>query len=135
MFAEEMKLKIAEIAEKHGLDLVVLFGSSARGTHRAGSDIDIAVFSKHLADISLVAEEIASAIGRNDVEVADLSHASSYLMRAVAEDGIVLFESQNDFFEEWKIYARNVWFDTARLRARQKHALKSWARNYETKNA
>lgn len=135
MITEKMRLKIAKIAKKHRLDLVVLFGSSARGTNRALSDIDIAVFSKKSADISLVAEEIASAIGRNDVEVADLSHASSYLMRAVAEDGVLLFESRKDFFEEWKIYARNVWFDTARLRARQKHALKSWARNYETKNA
>lgn len=135
MVSEEIKSKITEIAQEHRLDMVVLFGSAARETIHANSDIDIAVLSKKTTDTSLLTEEIGNIFQRNDVDVADISHASSYLMRAVAEDGVVIFESRKDFFEGWKVYARNVWFDTARLRARQKHALKSWARNYETKNA
>lgn len=130
-----IQAKIENIAVARGLDLVVLFGSTARGTEHRASDIDIAVFARKPTSISLVAEEIGDCFGRNDVEVADLSGASPFLMRAVAEDGIALYESKRDFFAEWKVYARNVWFDTAWLRARQKRSLKSWARDYEIKNA
>ena len=130
-----VKKKIEKIAKAHGLNLVVLFGSTARGTERRASDIDIAVLSSKMPNISLITEEIGDCFGRHDVEVADLSGATPFLMRAVAEDGVVLYESRKDFFTEWKIYARNVWFDTAWLRARQKQSLKSWAANYETKNA
>jgi predicted nucleotidyltransferase len=134
MINSSMKVKIGRVAKVRGLELVVLFGSNARGTEHATSDIDIAVFASNSPNISLLAEEIGDCLGRNDVEVADLSGASPFLMRAVAEDGIVLYESKKNFFEKWKIYARNIWFDTAWLRARQRKSLKSWAINYETKN-
>lgn len=127
-------MKIEGVAKAYGLDLMVLFGSTARGAEHATSDIDIAVFSSESPNTSLVAEEIGNCLKRNDVEVVDLSGASPFLMRAVAEDGIVLYESKKDFFEQWKIYARNVWFDTAWIRTRQKQSLKSWAINYQTKN-
>jgi predicted nucleotidyltransferase len=135
MISEEIKSKIAEIAKKHELDLVVLFGSTARETTHAGSDIDIAVLSKKAADVSLLTEEIGNVFQRNDVEVVNLSGASPFLMRAVAEDGVAIFESRKDFFTEWKVFARNVWFDSAWLRAKQKNALKSWARDYKLKSA
>ena len=34
---------VAHVAEREGIDLVVLFGSAARGRLRAESDLDIAV--------------------------------------------------------------------------------------------
>lgn len=114
--------------------MVVLFGSMARETSHKGSDIDIAVLSKKALNVSLLTEEVGNIFGRNDVEVANLSGVSPFLMRAVAEDGIAIFESRKDFFAEWKIFARNVWFDSAWLRAKQKSKLKSWARDYKLKS-
>lgn len=130
MIDAKMQERIAGVARKHGVMFAVLFGSAARGTSHHGSDIDIAVFSKKPLPLSVISEEMGTALGENNVEVADLSHASPFLMRAVAEDGTVLFESHQGVFSAWKVYARNVWFDTARLRARQKHSLQSWAKEY-----
>ena len=119
--------KIIEIAKKHGLMLVVLFGSQATGRLHKESDIDIAVLPKESDTVSRVVEDIGNAFGRNDVEVADLSKPSPYLWRAVAKDGILLFESRDGFFSEWKLQAMTLWYDTAPLRLLQKAALRSWA--------
>ena len=129
MIDKTTQAKIRKIAKKRWLDLVLVFGSTARGTTHASSDIDLAVLSHKPGELSIVAEEFGNVLKRNDVEVTDLAHASPYLMRAVAEDGALIFESKKDFFTEWKIHARNVWFDTAWFRARQKRALQLWARN------
>ena len=40
------KGKIGQLAEKHGLDMIILFGSFAAGKNRKESDVDIAVRSK-----------------------------------------------------------------------------------------
>ncbi len=127
MIDEQTKAKIARVAKKNSVDFAVLFGSMARGKQRSGSDVDIAVLSRSPSDFSHLSEEIGDAIGRNDVEVADLSIPAPFLWRAVAEDGVPLFESRSGLFSEWKIRAQNLWFDTAPLRARQKDALRAWA--------
>lgn len=128
MIDNKTKTKITRIAKKYGLDFVALFGSAARNRARSGSDIDIAVLAHTPFDVSRFSEELGVAIGRNDVEVADLSVPSPFLWRAVAEDGVSLFEYRSGSFSLWKLRAQNLWFDTAPLRARQKAALQSWAR-------
>lgn len=129
------KMKLARVAKKYAPDFVVLFGSAARGKSRAGSDIDLAIFSRRPLDVSRFSEEAGDAVGRNDVEVADLSIPSPFLWRAVAEDGVPLFELRKGRFSEWKLRALNLWFDAAPFRARQKAALKSWARKRRTHHA
>ncbi len=127
MIDEQAKANIVRVAKQNKLDFVVLFGSVARGTQRSGSDIDIAVFPQDPSVLSLVSEEIGTALKRNDVEVADLSIPSPYLWRAVARDGILLFEEKQGLFSQWRLRAMNLWFDTAPIRARQKQALHVWA--------
>lgn len=127
MIDEDKKQKITEIAKKYKLSLVVLFGSQATGRLHKQSDIDIAILPKESDTVSRAGEDIGGAFGRNDVEVADLSVPSPYLWHAVAKDGILLFESRDGLFSEWKLQAMTMWYDTAPLRFRQKAALRSWA--------
>ncbi|MBI2475754.1 MAG: nucleotidyltransferase domain-containing protein [Candidatus Taylorbacteria bacterium] len=127
MIDETIYKKIREIAGTYEFELVALFGSFARGTTRSGSDIDIAVLPKDPSVLSRASEEIGSAFGRNDVEIADLSSPSPYLWHIVAKEGILLFESREGFFSEWKLRSMNLWFDTAPIRLRQKRYLQSWA--------
>ena len=42
----EVEQKIKELAARHGLQRVVLFGSRARGDHERTSDIDLAVYAE-----------------------------------------------------------------------------------------
>ena len=127
MIDEEVKREMTDIAKKHGLSLVVLFGSQATKRAHAKSDIDIAVLPKESDTLSKAAEDISGAFGRDDVEVADLSIPSPYLWRAVARDGILLFEEEPELFSKWRLRAMNLWYDAAPIRERQKRALRAWA--------
>ncbi|KKW11045.1 MAG: putative nucleotidyltransferase [Parcubacteria group bacterium GW2011_GWA2_49_9] len=127
MIDEEQRRQIGEIAKKHKLSLVVLFGSQATGRVHTKSDIDIAVLSLKAESLSKAAEDIGDVFKRNDVEVADLSVPSPYLWHAVAKEGVLLFEASEGLFSNWKLRAMNLWYDTVPLRARQKAALRSWA--------
>lgn len=132
MIDEEQKKQIGEIAKRQGLLFVVLFGSHATGRAHAKSDIDVAVLPKEAERISVATEEIGGVLKRNDVEVADLSVSSPYLWRAVARDGILLFEAEQGLFSKWRLRAMNLWYDTAPIRELQKQALRSWANAQKT---
>ena len=132
MIDEKVKCEIGEIATKHKLSLVVLFGSQATGRVHTKSDIDIAVLPKVQDALSKAAEDIGGAFGRNDVEVADLSVPSPYLWRAVARDGMLLFEMEPGLFSKWRLRAMTLWYDTEPIRERQKQALRAWANAQQT---
>lgn len=121
---------IATLANKHRLDLVVLFGSQATGRTHVQSDVDIAVLSKEDVNRARLALELSELLKRDDVEVVDLRSASPTLMRAVVENGKVLYESRPDAFFGWKLYAIKIWMETAWLRALRNKQLIEWARQH-----
>lgn len=130
MIGEEQQQKIREIAEKRGLSLVVLFGSQATGRLHSKSDIDVAVLPRDVSVLSRVTEEIGAVFGRDDVEVTDLSAPSPYLWHAVAQEGVLLYESKRGLFSLWKLRAMNLWYDSAWLRVKQTRYLKAWAQKH-----
>ncbi|MDE1975208.1 MAG: nucleotidyltransferase domain-containing protein [Patescibacteria group bacterium] len=123
----EIKGKIQAIATKHGLEFAVLFGSQATGRIHARSDVDIAVISRQPVNIDRLAMEFSEALGRDDVEVVDLSRSSPTLMRQVVLEGKLLYEKSFGGFFAWKIYAIKVWMETAWLRDLGKKKLMEWA--------
>lgn len=130
MIDEKTKREIAHIAQKHRLELVVLFGSQATGRLHLKSDIDIGVLPQDASVLSSVTEEIGDVFGRNDVEVADLSVPSPYLWHAVAKEGVLLYESKRGLFSLWRLRAMNLWYDSAWLRVKQTRYLKAWAQKH-----
>src|SRR3989344_3232910 len=102
MDIEELKPKATEIARKHNLDLVVLFGSQATGKTHPKSDIDIAVISKKPFDKFKVMDDLWKFLEREDVEVVNLANVSPTLMRAVVVDGKLLYERERAMFLQWK---------------------------------
>ncbi len=127
MDIEAVKPKIAEVAIKHGLDFVVLFGSQATGRTHPKSDVDVGVISKGKFDIVRVMTDLDNAFGRTDVTAVDLSRASPTLMRAIVVDGKLLYEREPALFLRWKFYAIWVWMDTAWLRKLGQKRLVEWA--------
>lgn len=130
MVDEKRQAKIKDIAEKQGLKLVVLFGSQATGRLHPKSDIDVAILPRDASVLSRATEEIGDVFGQNDVEVADLSVPSPYLWHAVAQEGVLLYESKKGLFSEWKLRAMNLWYDSAWLRTKQTRYLKAWAQKH-----
>lgn len=117
MTATEMR-NIATIAKKHGLALVVLFGSRARGDAREKSDFDIAYSSiapLPFNEENTMAVEFHSVLKTSDVDIVNLSTASPLLLKKIADEGIPLYEAKESLFNSLYLYAMRIYRDSAAL--------------------
>jgi predicted nucleotidyltransferase len=102
------------------VDLVVLFGSRAKGTATERSDWDLGVLLKPEGRDPLrlygLDPELAQALGCSSdaVDVVDLSRASYLLQQVVATEGVVLFERQPGMFAAFRSRASRQWADWSR---------------------
>ena len=100
------KKNIAKIAKKHGLKLVLLFGSFAVGKNREDSDMDIAVLgNKDISfqkSIDLIGE--FSRVFHENIDLALLNHANPLLLHQVNQKPVLLFGSAKNYFS-FKLYA------------------------------
>lgn len=80
------------IAGRDGVDLVLLFGSRARGDADASSDADLAVLARDVDLVSLSAElERGASV---PVDVTDLRAAPYPLLLEVLREGVPVFERE-----------------------------------------
>ena len=103
---------VENLAQKYGLDLVILFGSCSTGRVHAESDTDIAVRARRVLNLD-EQMEIAREFEHffKEVDLCDIRRASPLLLAAIAHDAKLLFQSQPLIFEEFKIFAANQYID------------------------
>lgn len=73
--------------------LIILFGSCVKGSIRNDSDVDIGFLSSqdHAAyEVFMAAQELAALIGR-DVDLVDLSKASTVMKAQIVSSGKVIY--------------------------------------------
>lgn len=81
---------IARVARARGADIVVLFGSRARGEARENSDIDIAVAGVDAEDLRYALDcEVATL---KTFDVVSFDDVRGDLAREIERDGVVLYE-------------------------------------------
>jgi predicted nucleotidyltransferase len=129
---------LKRVARKYGLDLVVLFGSHARGRALARSDVDIAVRRQRgRIEPDSLKLEIAGALERAfpeaaEVDVAFLNEASSLLLFQVANTGRPLYERRPLIFWQFQSYAARRYDDDYKYRLRRdaylERRVKLWSR-------
>ena len=83
--------EIVDLAEKHGLKKVILFGSRARGDFQRASDIDLAVCGGNVSMFALDVEEETSTLLEFDVVNLDLD-LQEKLLESIKKEGMVLYE-------------------------------------------
>lgn len=127
MNPDDKKTHIAELARKHNLEFVALFGSQATGRLHPKSDIDIAVISREPINRLRLMTEFSDIFECADVEVVNLSNVSPTLMREVVQNGKLLYEKEKGAFLKWKLYAIREWMETAKFRALASKKLIEWA--------
>jgi predicted nucleotidyltransferase len=93
-----------------------LFGSTARGQTRAGSDLDIAVLFASdpphtLAGLHLDLADDLSAATRRPVDLVVLNRAPVDLIHRVLRDGILLLDRDPSARIRFEVRARNDYFD------------------------
>ena len=83
--------QIIDLANRHHIKTVILFGSRARGGFRRTSDIDLAVQGGNVCRFRLDVEEETHTLLTFDV--IDLcSDLSSELREAISKEGVLLYE-------------------------------------------
>ena len=83
--------EILELAKKHGIKKVILFGSRARGSYRRASDIDLAVSGGDIDSFFLDLEEETTTPLKYDVVNLDKA-VQETLRKSIRTEGILLYE-------------------------------------------
>jgi predicted nucleotidyltransferase len=120
---------VAAVAERAGLDLVVLFGSAARGQLRPESDVDIAVrFTQGKpgfeAEVRVAGELHEALRPPRELDLVVLNGASPLLLAQVAAEGLVLYAPSPEIWPRFWLYARRRFEDTEKYRRRHWESLK-----------
>lgn len=96
-----------------GVCLAVLFGSTARGHARAGSDIDIAVAMAPGAEFATATRVALERATGRPVSVTRLTDAPPLLRFEIARDGMVLTEREPGAWVRFQAEAMVDWWDWA----------------------
>lgn len=96
-----------------GLQLLLLFGSRARGAIHARSDWDLGYLADAAFDLSWLLASIVEALGTDRVDLVDLSRASGLLRYRAARDGVVVFAARPGLAGQFRLDAARFWFDAA----------------------
>jgi predicted nucleotidyltransferase len=112
---ELLRRAAAQLAGEHDLELVVLFGSAARGERRV-EDLDIAVLSRQPADTIALTNRLIELLHVQQVDLVDLRRADALLLALVARDGIPLYEADPSAFARHASLAARRFADTKKFR-------------------
>lgn len=118
LLTSDKKSRIAALAEKYGVSLMILFGSQATGKTHGESDADIAFASKRKLsprEIAHLAFDLSSIAEFSNIELIDLHDAPPLLLKNIAVSGIAVYESEPRAFALFKIYALKRFMEAQKL--------------------
>ena len=88
---EKVLQEIIDIAQKHGIIKVMLFGSRARGDYHRASDIDLAVSGKNIINFTLDIKEKTSTL--LEFDIIDLENELQESFRnEIMKEGVTIYE-------------------------------------------
>jgi len=106
---------IGWIVREEELEFVALSGSSARDAEKAG-DLHLGVCAYGPIDRVGRTNRFHRALGRSDVDLADLRRADPLLLFFVDREGILLYEAKPGTFPRFHNLAARRYYDTAHFR-------------------
>lgn len=116
---EKQKQKIAEIAGKYGLRLVLLFGSrvSEKSLNKE-SDFDVAYLPKKKLDFDQEIRlnyEFTEVFGNDKVDTVDLGRTKPLLLHGIFREAQVLFQEDALVFSRYRAYAFKKYIESKPL--------------------
>lgn len=104
---KEQKKQIQKIGKQHHLDFIILYGSQAKGTAGALSDVDIAVYRRGGIDAKEYFEIFShffKIFKTNELDVKLVNKADPLFRYYVIRDGVLLYGDIVDYLD-FKAYA------------------------------
>lgn len=120
-------LRLRRVARRYHLDLIILFGSHAKGRARPDSDLDIAVRAYKPGWIGTRRVprwrwqlDVIGAVGnafdyKYEVDVSFLNRATPLFLDQVARHGKLLYERKPGDFLTFKVYAARRYEDNEKF--------------------
>ncbi len=105
---EKVKERVAKLAEKYGLRLVLLFGSQAGGDIHKESDIDVAYLADKFLDFNqecYLNFEFTTIFRQDRVDTVDIKKANPLLMYMIFDHPKILFQADEMIFSNYQAYA------------------------------
>jgi len=100
--------RLDEIARRHGIELIVQFGSSVSGLMHPGSDIDLAVLFRHVpesyAGLGDLEADLQALAPEREVDLGVLNRADPLFLKQVMDHARLLYGSRQRF-EQMQLYA------------------------------
>ena len=96
-----------------GLDLLILFGSRARGDAGPTADWDFGYSADETADVPGLLAALVEALGSDRVDLVNLRRASGLLRYRAACDGLLVHESAAGRFDGYCLQAVRFWCENA----------------------
>ena len=97
----------------HGLRLLILFGSRARGDARPGADWDYGYLSDETADVPALLAALVEALGDHRIDLVNLDSAGGLLRYRAARDGRLVHEASVGLFDRYRLEAVRFWCENA----------------------
>jgi len=112
---DKQNKKIAEIAKKYQLKLVLLFGSRVLGKTHKESDFDVAYLAgKKLTfdEENLLNYEFTNIFGHDRVDTVDIKKAPPLFFYGIFQDCQILFQEDEMIFPTYRAYAFKKYVET-----------------------
>lgn len=124
-----IKDRIKEFCQRAGIELLVLFGSSAKGVDREGSDVDLAVkMNKNRTASKLdLLYELGAFFPDREIDLVILSvNTDPVLLFEIFSNGKALYEDYPGIFVNQYVRACKLYYDTEKLRRMNADYLKKF---------
>jgi predicted nucleotidyltransferase len=108
---DALKLAADAAARHPALDLLLLFGSQARGEAHGASDWDFGFLSRPGLDVEQLLADLVTATRSSEVDLVNLDRAGGQLRMRAARDGVVVYESRPGAFADFAFEAASFWCD------------------------
>jgi predicted nucleotidyltransferase len=108
MKKEKVK-QIRDILAEYGLQLLILFGSYESNNFNENSDIDLAVKVRQLNQLKedqlQILNQLSALFGQRPVDLVLLNHADPLIKFKIASEGKLLYQSEENLFENFQVRA------------------------------
>jgi predicted nucleotidyltransferase len=96
-----------------GLEMLMVFGSRARGDAHTRSDWDIGFLGAREIDVAALLGAIVEIVGSDRIDLVDLQRASGLLRYRAARDGRLVYEARPRLADRFRLDAAQFWCDAA----------------------
>jgi len=123
---EDICNRLEPLYHDSGLQLIVLFGSLAKGRRGRRSDIDLAFLYDVPFDIVRMTNRVSQLLRSDAIDVVDLRIASPLIKFSAMQDGKSLYERSPGTFSSFYSLAFRRYVDTKKLRDAQRLAVRDY---------